>query len=173
MHPFMKNIEYEIVQNSKWNSFNVTEMICKYFPRQMHYHPEHELVFIYQGHGLCFAGDGVIPMKPKHIYFISSGLPHFFRSDNIYYDENYEELCHSCYTQFKDSILPGDYKNMIGCKNIYRLINAGENGIEWDLTAYPQIQTSVNDLIKSRGFERLQLLYKILNQLGNMVDKFR
>lgn len=164
-------MEYEIVHNSEWNSFNVEEMTCRYFPRLMHYHPEHELVLITHGHGLCFAGDGVIDMKPSHIYFIGSGLPHFFRSDNYYYQEDCKDICHSCYIQFKDQILPGDYHNMLGCININRLIEAGENGIEWDMSKNAPIIASFKELTICHGFDRLNLLYRVLDELGKIVSK--
>lgn len=167
----MKKIEYEVVHNSQYNSFNVEQMVCKFFPRQMHCHPEHELVLILAGHGLCFAGDGVIEMKPSHLYFIGSGLPHFFRSDNRYYQDDCKDVCHSCYIQFKDNILPGDYHNMIGCTNISRLIKAGENGIEWDLSQHPQMQESIMKLTTCQGFERLHLLYWILDELGKWTQQ--
>ena len=162
----MKTIEYEVVHNSQCNSFNVEEMTCRYFPRLMHCHPEHELVLITSGYGLCFAGDGVIEMKPQHIYFIGSGLPHFFRSDNHYYQSDCKDLCHSCYVQFKDQILPGDYRNMLGCININRLMEAGENGIEWDISQNTRLLASFRELTACQGFERLHLLYKIIGQNG-------
>lgn len=167
----MNTIEYEVVHNSQCNSFNVEEMTCRYFPRLMHCHPEHELVLITSGYGLCFAGDGVIEMKPQHIYFIGSGLPHFFRSDNHYYQSDCKDLCHSCYVQFKDQILPGDYRNMLGCININRLMEAGENGIEWDISQNTRLLASFRELTACQGFERLHLLYKILDELGRMVDE--
>lgn len=166
----VQNIEYEIVQDNDYNSFNVDEMKCAFFPRPLHCHPEYEITFIEEGEGFCFAGDGITLMRPMHIYFFGTNLPHFFKSDNAYYLPTNQKLCHSIFTQFKEEVLPAGYKHMTGCKNIRKLLDAGTEGLEWDVHYHPKIYQLVQDILHQKSFERLHLLYELLNELGKKVE---
>ena len=151
-----QNIEYEIVQENDYNSFNVDEMRCAFFPRPLHCHPEYEITLIKEGEGFCFAGDGITLMRPMHIYFFGTNLPHFFKSDNSYYLPTNRESCHSIFTQFKEEVLPAGYKHMPGCKNIRALLKSGMEGMEWDISHHPRICQLVQDMLGRKGFEKLQ-----------------
>lgn len=166
-----QNIEYEIVQENDYNSFNIDEMKCAFFPRPLHCHPEYEITLIEEGEGFCFAGDGITLMRPMHIYFFGSNLPHFFKSDNIYYLPTNQRLCHSVFTQFKEEILPANYKHMPGCKNIRNLLEAGMEGLDWEVNNHSQIHQLVQNMLQQKGFERLHSLYELLNELGKRVHE--
>lgn len=166
-----QNIEYEIVQENDYNSFNVDEMRCAFFPRPLHCHPEYEITLIKEGEGFCFAGDGITLMRPMHIYFFGTNLPHFFKSDNSYYLPTNRESCHSIFTQFKEEVLPAGYKHMPGCKNIRALLKSGMEGMEWDISHHPRICQLVQDMLGRKGFEKLQALYELLNELGKRVGE--
>lgn len=165
-----QNIEYEIIQDNDYNLFNIDEMECAFFPRPLHYHPEYEITFIEKGEGFCFAGDGITLMRPMHIYFFGSNLPHFFKSDNSYYLPTNKKLCHSIFTQFKEEILPVGYKYMPECKNIRKLLNKGVEGLEWDVNYHPKIHQLVQNILHQKSFKRLLVLYELLNELGKNID---
>lgn len=165
-----QNIEYEIIQDNDYNFFNIGEMECAFFPRPLHCHPEYEITFIEKGEGFCFAGDGITLMRPMHIYFFGSNLPHFFKSDNSYYLPTNKKLCHSIFTQFKEEILPVGYKYMPECKNIRKLLNKGVEGLEWDVNYHPKIHQLVQNILHQKSFKRLLVLYELLNELGKNID---
>lgn len=167
----MKHIEIEFINDSVDNAFNVEQMRCHYFPRPLHMHTESELTYIKEGTGLCFAGDGITLMQPKHLYFFSSNLSHYFQSDKKYYIENCDEFCHSIYIQFKNNILPRDFETMPGCSYIQRLLTLGNYGLEWDISQNEELCNDLEKMLEISGFERLQKLYWILDKLGQISDK--
>jgi len=166
----MKQVELEKTQNSKDNAFKVGSIKCTYFPRPWHFHPEYEIVLVTKGKGLCFAGNGILPMVPNSIYFLDANMPHFFKSDPYYYNEDCESCCQSIYIQFKENILPANYLNMPGCKNIKHLLVAGKYGLMWNHDTVKSCLSLIEQMEKSCGFVRLQKLYTLLDVLGNNVS---
>lgn len=167
-----KSVELEKISNNSDNGFRYGMMECRYFPRRMHFHPEMELVYINKGEGLCFAGDGITQFKPGELFFFSSNISHYFRSAPQFYAPNYPLKCGSTYIQFKEGILPADYRSMPGCNNISKLIIGANQGLKWNTK---DIDTSVIQQIEQmelmHGFDRLIQLFDVLNKLGQRVDK--
>ncbi|MFI3248058.1 MAG: AraC family transcriptional regulator [Rikenellaceae bacterium] len=167
-----KSIELERIDNNSDNGFRYGMMECRYFPKRLHFHPEMELVYISKGEGLCFAGDGITQFKPGELFFFSSNISHYFRSAPQFYAPNYPLKCGSTYLQFKEGVLPADYRSMPGCNNISRLIIKAEQGLKW---SFKDIDTSTITQIENmevmHGFERLIQLFDVLDKLGQNIDK--
>lgn len=168
----VKNIELEKINHNNDNGFCYGIMECRYFPRRLHFHPEMELVYINKGEGLCFAGDGITQFKPGDLFFFSSNISHYFRSAPQFYAPNYPLKCGSTYLQFKEGVLPANYKEMPGCNNISHLIIGAEHGLKWN---YKDIDSSIIEQIEQmeimHGFERLIKLFELLDKLGQRLDK--
>ncbi|MFI3288839.1 MAG: AraC family transcriptional regulator [Rikenellaceae bacterium] len=167
-----RSIELEKINNNSDNGFRYGMMECRYFPKRLHFHPEMELVYINKGEGLCFAGNGITQFKPGELFFFSSNISHYFRSAPQFYAPNFPLKCGSTYLQFKEGVLPANYRIMPGCNNITRLIIGAEQGLKWsskDLD--PNIITQIEQMELMHGFERLIQLFDLLDKLGRLVDK--
>ncbi len=167
-----KSIELERVGNSSDNGFSYGMMECRYFPKRLHFHPEMELVYISKGEGLCFAGDGITQFKPGDLFFFSANISHYFKSAPQFYASNYPLKCGSIYLQFREGVLPSDYKNMPGCNSINKLIASAERGLKWSAKDVDETIISQIELMDElHGFERLIKLFEVLNRLGAQVNR--
>lgn len=73
----------------------------RYFYDKLHQHPQWQLTMIKEGSGQLMVGDYLGRFEPGDIFLFSSNMPHVFRSDSAYFDENGEK--HSLgYTIFFD-----------------------------------------------------------------------
>lgn len=73
----------------------------RYFYDKLHQHPQWQLTMIKEGSGQLMVGDYLGRFEPGNIFLFSSNMPHVFRSDSAYFDENGEK--HSLgYTIFFD-----------------------------------------------------------------------
>lgn len=161
------SVEKENVIASENNAFKYELLECKYFPSPLHVHPEMELVYITSGDGLCFCGDKIISFNQGDLFFFSSNLIHYFRSNDRFYHNSSAEKCGSIYIQFKEEILPASYMTMPGCDNIRKLIDNGYYGIKWSAKQVPSVLSEIIKIMSTQsGFPRLSNLYYILNELG-------
>lgn len=163
-------VEQETVQTSSHNAFKVGHYDSRYFSRPLHFHEEHELVLVEKGPGDCFAGNGIVKSEPNSLYFFSSQLAHYFRSDDCCANDDCSDCCSTIYIQFHDSTLPAAYHKMPGCKHIKHLIDLGHRGIKWNTLSDDTIVPLVYEMEEVQGFDRLQKLYTILDRLGQEKD---
>lgn len=167
-----KKVELERVKSSNDSSFMYGTIECRYFPKPLHYHPEMELVYINKGEGVCFAGDGMSSFKSGDLFFFIAGITHYFKSAPQFYQNSYPLRCGSTYIQFSETILPADYPNMPGCSSINNLVQSSNLGLKWSLESIPDgVVEQLEYMEQITGFERLMMLYKVLDSLGKALDQ--
>ncbi|MFI3317823.1 MAG: AraC family transcriptional regulator [Rikenellaceae bacterium] len=165
-------IKEEKVTASGNNAFAFRSLVCRHFPSPLHFHPEMEVVYINQGDGLCFGADGITPFSGGDIFFFGANFSHYFRSDDRFYEPTSRDLCGSTYVQFGVDILPTSHSTMPGCSDILRLINHGCYGLKWPQGSISQqLADDIISMEYTNGFDRLIRLYKLLNALGQQIDK--
>ncbi|MFR9579397.1 MAG: AraC family transcriptional regulator [Rikenellaceae bacterium] len=168
----MKSVKEERVVVGDDNSFSFRVLECKYFPMPLHFHPEMEFVYINKGDGFCFVGDGVVRFEAGDLFFFGSSLSHYFRSADVYYERGSKLTSQSTYLQFAEDILPASYTTMPGCVNINSLICRGAVGLKWSrMNLSTAIAREIDSLSECEGFERLKLLYELLNDLGRSLEQ--
>ena len=60
-----------------------------------HYHPQYELLYISQSHGIRFVGDSVSQFSPGDLVLVGPYLPHLWRNDPSFYkEEDVNEVKH-------------------------------------------------------------------------------
>lgn len=162
----MSKIEFEKVTPDKESSFKAAVFENAYFTSPLHVHPEFELVIILEGDGLCFCGDYAGSIKPGDILFFGKGLPHFCLSQKRFYAPRCLEKCKSIYIQFREEILPTDYKQMPGFKTIQHMLELSERGLYFSSIRQPELKQLIIGLPEKTGFGKVMDLYAILNMLG-------
>lgn len=86
----MKPLPFNISKTSN-RSIGVQHDRLPYFYDRLHYHPEWQITLIVQSEGTLYAGDGMRRFKEGDLCFIGSNLPHLFRNDPKYYDQEEEQ----------------------------------------------------------------------------------
>ncbi|MFR9503146.1 MAG: AraC family transcriptional regulator [Rikenellaceae bacterium] len=162
----MNIFEFEKVKTSENNSFAFSKYCDKLFMRNLHLHPEMEVVYIEQGRGECVVVDNITTYAEGDLYFFGSNLPHYFKSDLKYHNAVSDAFSCSTYIQFQEGILPADYNTMPGCKYIKELVDAGSRGVKWHLEADSPIVIMLQEMKDTDGFVRLNMLYELLHTLG-------
>ena len=162
----MKKIEFEKILPDVDSSFKAAIFDLKYFTSPLHFHPEFEIVLIEQGDGLCFCGDYVGKFQPGDISIFGKDLPHFYLSNSMFYREDCQERCRSICLQFKEEVLPQNYKQMPGFKAIYYLLSEAQRGIYFTPKGNEKLIELIRSMPELKGFEKVMRLYNILNILG-------
>jgi len=164
----MENLKFEKVIPDDESSFKTAIFENKHFTSPLHFHPEFEIVLIEEGDGLCFCGDYAGKFRSGDIAIFGKGLPHFYLSDTRFYQEECNQKCKSVYIQFKEEILPQDYKQMPGFKVIHHILKQSERGVYFPFKGGKKAAELIRSMINLKGFEKTIRLYEILNVLGGL-----
>src|SRR5262245_2994067 len=69
-------------------SFSVRQDMVPYVNNRWHYHPEVELLHFKKGNGTQFIGDNIKQFKSGDVVLVGANLPHYWRFDDMYFNEN-------------------------------------------------------------------------------------
>ena len=76
------------ISNPSENSFNLLKWDDTCFSTPWHYHPEIEIVFMMESTGKKYVGSSITDFKPGDLCMIGSYLPHYYKNDEEYLQEN-------------------------------------------------------------------------------------
>lgn len=153
---------FENIVLSNHQSFSVQEYRLDYFDSPWHFHPEYELTFIKTGYGTRFVGDHAEPFKSGDLVLIGANVPHYWRSHEVFY-ENRGLESHSIVIQFKEDLF---FKQILPeMQSIHALLRKSASGIFF--SEKEKYKDFTYSLLKSKGFDRLIMLYQLLYELSN------
>lgn len=146
-------------------SFSARKDAKPYINNNWHYHPEVELIHVIHGEGTLFAGDTSIRFNDGDLILIGSQLPHYWRFDEEYTQENpipsLIEL-----TQFCEDFWGKDFLALPENKNIVKLFERAKRGMIISAEHSAEAKELLSLLISSQESERLFYLLKLLTILS-------
>lgn len=162
----MKNISVEKVEKSSYSSFLATYYENDYFAAPFHRHPEYELILIEEGEGHSFVGDKVHTLKKGDFMLIGKNLPHLWLSTDDYYQKDNSLKSASVYCQFNAEIFPMD-ESVQEFTPIRRLLQDSQKGLLFCGNEQKKSQELFRSLPTLQGFNKLVMLYEILQELAS------
>jgi AraC-like DNA-binding protein len=149
------------------NSFTVREDFGMQANKRWHYHPEIEIIYIKNGEGTHFIGDSIKRFKTGDIFMIGSQLPHFFKYDDIYLNNNGSNGVNVSVTQFDKDFWGEKFLHLPESTGIKQLLEKARRGILVSADINDKVATLLEELKHSLGLERIILLLNILNTLAH------
>jgi AraC-like DNA-binding protein len=142
------------------NSFACRLYRTPHFETNWHKHDEYELILITEGHGTALIGDYVGDYKPGDIYFLGSGLPHWFR-------KSHHNITGSAIVlHFLKDFWGGSFLQLPEMKTVLRLLDSDNNGIQLQKNLQKSIAELMPQIQQANGLDRIWLLLKSLQQMG-------
>ena len=112
---------YEKVSFSENSSIKGFELKAPVFSSPLHLHPEIELVYIKKSYGKRFIGNSMDDFYDGDLVLIGSGIPHFWRNDQIFYYQNKKNACQAFVIQFLPEIFSENLLSKSEFNNIQML----------------------------------------------------
>ena len=132
-----------------------------------HYHAEIELIHIKKGEGTQFIGDSIKRFKSGDVILVGSNLPHYWRFDDVYYEENTKAIADVRVAHFNENFWGSQFLELpenIGLKTVLEKANRG-------LQITGKIKQTVAELLELlqevEGPQRIIFLIQALTAIAN------
>lgn len=131
-----------------------------------HYHPEYELTYIAQGCGRRFVGDHVESFTAGDLILIGPDMPHFWRSDDEYYQPESVLTAEWIVLQFPQVFTQQVLQNLPEATAITNLLTRARYGLRFSTDASARISEEIIRLTSQTGLDQVLSTLHILNQLA-------
>jgi len=143
------------------NSFACRLYRTPHFETNWHKHDEYELILITEGHGTALIGDYVGEYRPGDVYFLGSGLPHWFR-------KSHHDITGSAIVlHFLKDFWGENFLHLPEMKTVLRLLDSDKNAIQLKKNLQKNIAALVQQIAKTTGLNRIHLLLESLQQMSD------
>ncbi|MRX46907.1 AraC family transcriptional regulator [Pedobacter puniceum] len=154
------------INPSEYYSFSIRHDVVPYFYDKWHYHPEAELIYIKEGNGTQFIGDSIERFKKGDILLIGSNLPHYWRCDDNYFQNNPDLNAEALVSHFLPNFWSDTFINLPENKKIKELLITAKRGIYISKEIKPKVISLMKELVNSNGELRIILLLTVLHTIS-------
>ena len=164
------NALFEKITINEQNSLLVRRFQMPYFDVPWHYHPEYELTYIVKGDGRRFVGDHVESFTAGDLILIGPDMPHFWRSDEEYYEPASSLKAEWVVVQFPNAFSQDVLANLPEAGAVSSLLHRARYGMRFSPDATEAIAQGIVNLTKESGLSQVLSILSILDQLANDRD---
>jgi len=137
-----------------------------HFTYPWHFHSEYEIIYVLQGTGNSFVANNIEHFQSGDLAMLGSNLPHFWRSDEKYHDDNSSENINYIVIQFSDELLHESLFRFVEFQVISDLLRRSARGIRFSGPFREKAGKKIVKIARSKGFRQLILLLELLHELG-------
>jgi AraC-like DNA-binding protein len=148
------------------HSFSVRQDLVPYINNRWHYHQEVELIHFKKGEGTQFIGDSIKPFKAGAVVLIGSGLPHYWRFDDSYFQENGPKLTDVRVCHFCDNFWGEQYLQLPENIRIKTVLEKAKRGLEITGRTRQVVAEFLELLLRTEGPHRIVLLTEALTAIA-------
>jgi AraC-like DNA-binding protein len=155
------------VSKGPGHSFSVRQDLVPYINNRWHYHAEIELIHFKKGEGTQFVGDNIKRFKPGDVVLIGSNLPHYWRFDDQYFDENSKTHADVRVAHFHESFWGSQFLDLPENINIKTALEKAKRGLQITGKTRQQVAEIMDRLLHADGSGRIILLIEALDIIAN------
>ncbi len=148
-------------------SFSVRRDIVPHINTRWHYHTEVELIHFKKGEGTQFIGDNIKRFKAGDVVIVGSNLPHYWRFDDVYFEENSKTTADIRVCHFNENFWGTDFIELPENSCMKSLLEKAKRGLQITGKAKQKVAEIMEQLITAEGTQRLILLIEALSEIGS------
>lgn len=155
MKPFFEHIE-----TSEGSSIKVKTYAQQLIDVPMHFHPEHEIVYVQKGNGSLFLADVEEDFTSGELFFIRGSIPHLFEDAAVHTGK--KQLSKVTVIQYNKSLFEGMYQlpEFNGVSRLETMIGYGVK-----LRASTSMARLVNAMEQQDGLLQFNTLISLLHEI--------
>jgi len=154
-------------------SFSVRHDVVPYFFKELHFHPELELVHIQKGSGTQFLGNHIQHFKPGDMILVGSGIPHLWKCDEQYFEGNPKLTANATVVHFLPEAFGTDFFMLPENSAIQKLFVKAKFGLSVHRKTKEKAAQLLTELLSSQGTKKIILLLEILNILADSKELYK
>lgn len=147
-------------------SFSVRQDTVPHVNTRWHYHNEVELIHFNCGEGTQFIGDNISRFNPGDIVIVGSNLPHYWRFDDVYFDENANKSADIRVAHFHENFWGENFLDLPENIALKTVLEKSKRGIQVTGESKQVVAEILENLLVAEGPERIILLVKALNVIA-------
>lgn len=148
-------------------SFSIREDMGPYLYNHWHYHPEIELTLIRKGKGMRLVGDSVEPFSDGDLVILGGNLPHYWRSDPLYFEALPNLGIEAVAIHFKEDFWGKQLLDLPEFKQIKELLLLSRRGIHIYGHTHKIVSAMMENILNAKGTERITMLISILQVIAS------
>jgi len=152
------------------SSIAVKREITPFMDYPLHYHPEYEIIYVEKSYGIRLMGNHIGNFFDGDLMFISPNLPHVWKNDNDFYQNNSNFFVDVYVIHFKEDALKDGFFDLPEAAHIKKLFQLGKQGMLFKGADNKKIIELIKGVYNSNGFERLVIFLKTLDTIANTED---
>ena len=137
-----------------------------YFKYPWHFHAEYEIVYIIHSTGIRFTGNNIEDFSDEDLVLFGTFLPHMYRNDNTYYQNNPELRVHAIVVQFSSDFFSHAMGLYPEFHKIKALLESARQGVYFNKEGNDEIRKRLRRLVRLSGLNRLLECLKILSLMS-------
>jgi AraC-like DNA-binding protein len=132
-----------------------------------HYHAEIELIHIKKGEGTQFIGDSIKRFKAGDVILVGPNLPHYWRFDDVYYEENTKAIADIRVAHFNENFWGPQFLELPENLCIKTVLEKARRGLQITGKTRQKVADLLEELQEIDGPQRIVLLIEALTQIAN------
>jgi AraC-like DNA-binding protein len=151
-------------------AFVIKELIAPFFDVNWHFHSEYQLFVVLKGEGTRFIGDHIQRFQAGDMVLTGPNLPHLWRSDQIYFQDDPDLETHGIVIYFPDHFLNKAVFDLEEFGLIAHLLQTSASGVYITGKTQEIIQNRMKSLLKKEGIGSIIQLFEILEIIAESTD---
>lgn len=150
---------------------NITKKEIPCLDSSWHYHAQYELLYISQSTGIRFVGDSVSQFFPGDLVLVGPYLPHLWRNDASYYNEDDENSVKTIVLKFTKDFIGEDTFNHPEFAEISSLLEQSKYGVSFSTNISDDMHDELMGIIELTSAQQSIKLLDILCRLSMNEEK--
>ena len=147
-------------------SFSVRQDLVPYINNRWHYHAEVELIHFKKGEGTQFIGDSIKQFKTGDVVLVGSNLPHYWRFDDSYFDEEATVSADVRVAHFCEDFWGSQFLQLPENVHIRGLLDRAKRGLQITGKTRQKVAEILECLLHTTDNHRIILLMEALNTIA-------
>jgi AraC-like DNA-binding protein len=148
-------------------SFSVRQDLVPHENTRWHYHIEVELIHFNSGEGTQFIGDNISRFNPGDVVIVGSNLPHYWRFDDVYFNENTNKTADVRVAHFHENFWGDNFLDLPENIALKSVLEKARRGLQVTGENRQKVAEILEKLLVAEGPERIILLVEALNVIAN------
>ena len=148
-------------------SFSVRQDLVPHVNNRWHYHSEVELIHFKKGDGTQFIGDNIKQFKTGDVVLVGCNLPHYWRFDDIYFEENTKAQADVRVSHFNEGFWGEQFLHLPENNHIKMVLEKAKRGLQITGKTKQKVAEVLEQLLNAEGSQRIILLIEALTAIAN------